>query len=92
MTETAKTARPRIYGSAGDDTMAGTSDADTMCGGLGNDGYVVNNQGDVIIEYANQGYDTVYASIDYRLDENVEALVLTGKAVYGTGNALDNVI
>src|SRR4051812_40325425 len=92
MTEIAKTPRPRIYGSAGDDTMGGTSDADTMCGGLGNDSYVVNNIGDFIIEYAGQGYDTVYASIDYKLEENVEKLVLTGKAVSGIGNALDNVI
>ena len=47
----------------------------------GSDFYFVDNIGDVVIENANDGNDTVYASFDYRLGANVEYLVLQGSAV-----------
>ncbi|HEX2827759.1 MAG TPA: FG-GAP-like repeat-containing protein [Burkholderiales bacterium] len=44
-----------------------------------------------VIELADEGIDTVRASIDYALPDNVENLVLTGSAnLNGTGNAAGN--
>ena len=39
----------------------GGTGADTLTGGAGNDTYVVDNTGDVVIEKANEGIDTVRA-------------------------------
>ena len=52
---------------------------------------MVDNVGDVVIENANEGTDTVLAAISYTLGANVENLTLTGPAnINGTGNALAN--
>jgi Ca2+-binding RTX toxin-like protein len=94
----------KLYGGAGNDTLLGAegndyldggTGADTMQGDSGNDTYVVDDIGDVVTEYNMNGaggIDTVLASIDYTLGANVENLTLTGAALRGTGNALDNVI
>ncbi|PKN86346.1 MAG: Ig family protein, partial [Deltaproteobacteria bacterium HGW-Deltaproteobacteria-1] len=64
-----------------------------MIGGTGDDTYVVDNPGDVIIENAAGGTDTVQSSINYTLGANVNNLTLTGtSAINGTGTALNNVI
>jgi len=82
-----------LAGGAGNDTLDGGAGADRMVGGAGNDTYVVDNAGDLAIENANEGTDTVQSSVSYILGANVEHLTLTGSAaVNGTGNALDNVI
>jgi Ca2+-binding RTX toxin-like protein len=82
-----------LAGNGGNDTLDGGAGVDTMSGGLGNDTYVVDNSGDVVTEYANEGTDTVQSSIDYTLGANVENLTLTGtSAINGTGNTLNNVI
>ncbi|MEB3355725.1 MAG: calcium-binding protein, partial [Synechococcales bacterium] len=83
---------PFEVGIDGDDTLDGGAGADTMLGGIGNDTYIVDNAGDVVTELANQGTDTVFASIDYTLGENLENLTLTGTAVKGVGNGLNNVM
>ena len=54
--------------------------------------YVVDHLGDTIIEYGGQGIDTVISPFDYTLSANVDNLTLTGVALNGTGNVLDNVI
>ena len=70
----------------------GDAGVDAMYGGNGNDAYFVDNNGDVVIENLNEGNDTVYASIDYRLGANVENLVLQGGAIQGYGNGLANAL
>lgn len=80
----------QITGSDGDDVIDGAGGADQMAGGLGNDTYVVDADGDVVSELPGEGYDSVYATIDYALAAEVEALVLQGDARHGTGNAQDN--
>jgi hypothetical protein len=82
-----------IEGFGGDDTLDGGGGADIMAGGAGNDVYVVDNAGDVVIENANEGNDTVYSTAHLRLTENVEYLVLQGSTdLQGYGNSLSNVL
>jgi len=81
-----------LDGRAGDDTLDGGAGDDIMTGGTGNDTFIVGNAGDVVIEFAGEGVDTVEASIDFALSANVEHLILTDSAVFGTGNALDNTL
>ncbi|TDR31064.1 calcium-binding protein [Hydromonas duriensis] len=82
-----------ISGTDGNDTLIGTASADTMSGLAGDDTYIVDNVGDVVIEQANQGIDLVRASVNYTLTSNVEHLTLTGSAALsGKGNDLNNLI
>lgn len=66
--------------------------ADRLVGGLGNDNYFVDDAGDMVVENASEGTDTVRASISYALGANVENLALTGTALNGMGNSLANTI
>ena len=80
-----------LTGKSGNDTLNGLAGADTMAGGYGNDTYYIDNAGDRVTEFANQGDDTVFSSISYTLTANVENLALTGSGkINGTGNALSN--
>ena len=81
----------RLIGNTGSNILDGGAGADTMEGGAGDDTYMVDNVGDVVVEAAAAGNDTVIASVSFLLSENVENLTLTGfAALSGTGNALDN--
>jgi Ca2+-binding RTX toxin-like protein len=82
-----------LRGLDGNDTLDGGQGADTLIGGTGNDTYVIDNAGDVVVELANEGVDTVNSRITTSLGTNVENLTLIGiNSIDGTGNALDNVI
>src|SRR5262245_17609431 len=82
-----------ITGGHGNDALDGGTGSDLLAGGAGNDAYFVDNFGDVVIENANDGVDTVNASIHYGLTPNVENLVLQGNAdLQGYGNDLANTI
>ncbi|MDO5693311.1 MAG: calcium-binding protein [Pseudomonadota bacterium] len=82
-----------LTGNKGNNRLDGGGGADTMIGGLGDDTYVVEDAGDVIVENANEGVDTVEVGFTYTLADklHVENIVLTGAAnVNATGNAGDN--
>lgn len=81
-----------LIGNAGANALDGGAGADSMTGGQGDDGYAVDNAGDLVEEQSNQGFDRVAASIDYVLPQHVEQLTLTGSAIRGTGNDLDNLL
>ncbi|NKJ44575.1 calcium-binding protein [Novosphingobium sp. SG720] len=72
------------------DTLIAKGGHDTLIGGLGDDFYVIETTGQVIIEKAGEGNDRVYASLSYTLGENLENLYLRGDAAEGYGNSLDN--
>lgn len=77
-------------GSAGD-TLDGGTGADTLVGGGGSDLYVVDHAGDLVVEAAGGGADSVVASVSYTLGAEIEVLTLTARG-QGTGNALGNTI
>ena len=85
-------------------TLDGGYGADTLQGGLGNDSYVVDDPGDVVLEYStvmtnsgwtvNTSIDTVYSSAStFTLPAGIENLVLTGGGnIAGTGTPFANTI
>lgn len=79
-----------IDGLGGNDVIDGAGGADTMKGGAGDDVFHVDDVGDQVIELSGEGTDEVRSSIAYTLSSHVENLVLTGNAVSGTGNGLNN--
>jgi Ca2+-binding RTX toxin-like protein len=81
-----------ISGFGGNDTIDGAAGADSMIGGPGDDLYRVDNLGDVIVEQQNEGVDEVRSSVGYTLPDWVNNLTLTGGAIGGTGNAIENFI
>ncbi|BFU95945.1 MAG: hypothetical protein NTNFB02_26670 [Nitrospira sp.] len=80
-------------GTDGNDTMGGASGADILVGGKGDDLYGVE-AGDIVIEFQDEGNDTITTLLEYALPDNVENLIfnLNSHAVLGIGNDLDNVI
>ncbi|WP_016952608.1 ExeM/NucH family extracellular endonuclease [Anabaena sp. PCC 7108] len=79
-----------LYGGDGNDILDGGTGDDTLIGGDGNDIYYIDSLGDTVVENANQGIDTVYASVSFTLN-NVERLTLTGvDNIDGTGNDDNN--
>jgi len=82
----------RLVGGDGNDVLNGGVGADRMEGGSGSDTYTIDNAGDLVVEAADAGNDLVRSAIDYTLGANVERLLLLGRAIKGTGNALNNTI
>ena len=83
----------RLVGDAGNDTLSGGAGADTLSGGLGDDVYQVG-AGDLLVELADQGNDSLLASVNFTLAAgvSVEMLALSGTATQLTGNELANTI
>ncbi|MBK4216839.1 M10 family metallopeptidase C-terminal domain-containing protein [Paracoccus caeni] len=98
------TGNDTLRGHNGNDTLIGGAGADRMEGGAGNDTYQVDNVGDVVVETAAGGSDTLQSTIAIDLTaqkyRNVEHVILADSANLSalgsaagnrlTGNAGDN--
>jgi len=85
-----------LSGGAGDDLVDGGLGADMMDNDAGNDTFVVDDIGDLVQEFGDDGVDTIQTALGlFALDSlsGVENLTYTGTGDFtGTGNELDNVI
>ncbi|ESQ74096.1 tail fiber protein [Asticcacaulis sp. AC402] len=82
-----------LTGNSGNNVLDGGANNDTMAGGAGNDTYLISAVGDVVIENANEGIDTIQTSFTTTLGANVENVTLTGSAdLNANGNTLNNVL
>jgi Ca2+-binding RTX toxin-like protein len=81
-----------LFGGTGNDMLDGGSGIDMLYGGTGDDTFVIDTQSDLAFEAASEGTDTVLSSASFYLYNNIENLTLTGVALYGVGNNLDNII
>ncbi|MES2442619.1 MAG: calcium-binding protein [Pseudomonadota bacterium] len=80
-------------GNTGNNTLTGNSAANILEGAGGNDLYIVDHRGDVVIERNGEGVDRVESSVSFSLmGQFIENLTMTGAAVQGQGNDLDNII
>lgn len=81
-----------LVGNDEDNVISGGKGADVMTGKGGNDIYYVDDVGDVIVEQANGGVDTVYLSsgVNFQLGDNVENIFLLDNHSSFTGNSLSN--
>ena len=90
---TGNTANNILTGNAANNVLNGGTGADSLIGATGDETYIVDNIGDVVVENADQGSDSVQSSVTYTLSANVENLTLTGKAnINATGNASANTL
>ena len=75
-----------MYGGDGNDTFdwdaTKRAGDDTFYGGNGNDVYVLSSANDVVIEYANEGYDTIHVDFSYSI-----ALLSNIENLYGYGSS-----
>ena len=70
-----------LLGGAGDDVLRGGAGNDFMAGGTGNDAYVVDQPGDLVIEAAREGFDTVYLTTNnWTMQPNIEVVYFSGAA------------
>ncbi len=81
-----------LYGRAGNDMLAGGSGAaNTLLGQEGDDTYIVEANGDSVIEFAGEGSDTVQTALaSFVLRDHVENLTYTGTGAFtgiGAGDA-----
>ncbi len=88
----------RIVGNAGANRIDGGLGKDELIGLGGNDTYLVDNDGDRIVEAAAGGVDRIFSSVSYVLadGQEVEALATiiweATDAINLTGNNLDNTL
>jgi Ca2+-binding RTX toxin-like protein len=83
-----------LRGSAGNDTLDGGTGIDELRGGTGNDIYILNDTGDFVVEFADEGTDEVRSTVSITtLASHVENLTLLGaNAINGSGNGFANTI
>ncbi|MEZ5639833.1 MAG: carbohydrate-binding domain-containing protein [Burkholderiaceae bacterium] len=82
-----------LIGGSGNDHLDGGAGADTLWGGAGDDVYIVDDIGDRVVEFQDEGFDTVWSSVDIALPDHIEQLFITGDAAVSvTGNDRGNTI
>lgn len=82
-----------LEGGTGNDELDGWQGNDTMVGGTGDDIYHVDSSGDIVVENANEGIDTVRVKkSSYTLPANVENADLRfySGSISVTGNSANN--
>ncbi|PWB33545.1 hypothetical protein DCO48_09600 [Pseudomonas sp. SDI] len=84
----------QVNGTAFNDTFVSSATGYRLQGGAGDDVYVINNTGSLVVEAAGGGDDEVRTALGgYRLADNVERLTYTGTSTFlAYGNASDNII
>lgn len=82
-----------ITGNDMDNWINGGASADQMAGHRGNDVYIVDNVGDIVVEQGDEGIDRVESSLSFVLGDNLELLSLSGaNNINGGGNARSNTL
>jgi Ca2+-binding RTX toxin-like protein len=83
-----------LIGNSAANVLNGGAGADTMKGRGGDDTYIVDDAGDVVVEAAGGGADTVQSSVSFSLAgtyaENVT--LVGGNVIDATGNSLANTL
>ncbi|MFN9600746.1 MAG: choice-of-anchor I family protein [Dolichospermum sp.] len=81
-----------ITGNTANNILDGGLGTDTLIGGVGNDTYIMDSTTDTITDSV--GIDTIQSSVNLSLAgyTTIENLNLTGIALNGTGNSLNNTI
>lgn len=87
----------KLFGKDGNDILNGAAGDDTMEGGSGDDTYYLLDAGDVIVEGAGDGKDTIISDVNFTdlslaALQNIEALFLADNANNAQGNGLANKI
>jgi Ca2+-binding RTX toxin-like protein len=82
-----------LDGGDGNDVLTGGAGDDSMNGGAGDDTYYVDSSEDLVAEFANEGTDTVRATVSFMLGQHVENLIADSDAgLVLRGNGLANTI
>jgi hypothetical protein len=83
-----------ISGTSGQDELSGIGGSFILSGGRGDDTYWVDDKGDSVEEKNRGGTDTVHASLNWTLSDNVENLTLVegSDGLDGFGNSENNKI
>lgn len=89
---TGNTLNNTLVGNSGANVLDGGAGGDSMSGGAGNDTYLIDNTSDTVVEAAGEGIDLLISAVSRTLGANQDHLKLTGNAVNGTGNTLNNLI
>ena len=85
-----------LYGNAGANFLDGLGGSDSMIGFGGDDVYVVDSLGDRVFEYAGEGRDTIFTSVNFSLEAGIFVEVLSARDWSATtnlelvGNELNN--